>query len=125
MDINGGLKSIENIATTLKDVTDSSNALVKDSIDSASTAATASADSETTNVASISVPDAIKAMETSKRLLWVFVIFFIVSFAAIGIVAIVFKKDISYMLNYQVPITTTTVVGYMAKAGIENFNKNK
>ena len=64
-----------------------------------------------------------KAMETSKKLLWILVTFFIISIVAIGVVAIIFTKDLSYLLNYETPLVTSLVIGYLGKSGYENGKK--
>lgn len=64
-------------------------------------------------------------METSKKLLWVFVIVFIVSTLAVGIVDVALAVNISYLLNYIMPTCTSVILGYIGKSGFENVTKIK
>lgn len=64
-------------------------------------------------------------METSKKLLWIFVTVFIVSFICVGAIDVAFNKNISYLLNYVIPTSTSVILGYIGKSGFENVTKIK
>jgi hypothetical protein len=64
-------------------------------------------------------------METSKKLLWIFVAVFIVSVVVVGIADVVLSAKLSYLLNYVIPTSTSVILGYIGKSGFENVTKIK
>jgi hypothetical protein len=64
-------------------------------------------------------------METSKKITWVLIVFFLLAIVAVGAVRIVFQIDISSLLNYVMPLTTSCTLAYFGKASMENVTKIK
>jgi hypothetical protein len=64
-------------------------------------------------------------METSKRLLWTFVYFLIISIVLVGISDIAFGTSLGYLLSYSVPVSTSVILAYIGKSGFENVTKIK
>jgi hypothetical protein len=64
-------------------------------------------------------------METSKKLTWVMTIFFIFAVIGIGLTDALLKTNLSYLLDYIMPLETTVMVAYFGKSGVENFQKIK
>ena len=100
----------DNATLTIQGITDAKNIIETSTI------------TQDTNVSALTSS---KSMETSKKLLWILVGFFIISIIAIGVVTIVFSKDLSSLLNYEAPLVTSMVIGYLSKAGVENVTKIK
>lgn len=64
-------------------------------------------------------------METSKKLTYIFVIFYLVFITVSAFVNVKWQIDLSKFLDYVQPTVMTIVVFYFSKSGMENYTKIK
>lgn len=63
-----------------------------------------------------------KKLETSKKITWIFIVFYILMLVVSAILSIV-GYDIRFILDYVHQIIIIIVVSYFSKSGIENVQK--
>lgn len=63
-----------------------------------------------------------KALETSKKITWVFIVVYILALVSVAILQVV-GHNIQFILDYLQQIMIVIVFSYFAKSGVENFEK--